>query len=140
MGEKAFKEGFEPLEEGDYLVRMNRVELTPCNNGRMVKASFQVVNGDAKNRLIFDSFLVEHTNEKAEKIGKDRLSNYLKAIGVEGGLDDIGHDYTRLEEYLETPFIAAVKVEEGGRQYTAKDGTTRTAKASNKVKSFKKRG
>lgn len=135
---KQFTEGFEPLPEGDYLVRMNRVTFEPCRNGKMVKAGFQVVNGDYAKRLVFENFLVEHSNPKAEQIGKERLEKYLGAIGVEGGLDAIGHDYNKLEEYLETPFIASLKIE-GEREYTAKDGSTQTASATNKIKSFKKR-
>lgn len=133
------KEGFEPIPEGDYLVRMNRVELKPCSGGKMVSAGFQVVGGDFKNRLVFDNFLVEHNSEKAEKIGKERLGKYLEAIGVEGGLDGIGHDYSQLENYLESPFIATLKVE-GEREYTdKKSGETKTAQAANRIKSFKKR-
>jgi hypothetical protein len=132
------KGDFTPVEEGDYLLRMNRVELAPCNNGKMVKASFQVVNGDYKNRLIFENFLVEHTSEKAEKIGKERLSKYLQAVGVEGGLEGIGHDFTQLSGYTELPFIGTVKIEPEST-YTAKDGSERTAKARNGIKSFKKR-
>ena len=137
--EKTFTNGeFEPLEPGDYLVRMNRVEIAPCKGGRMVKAGFQVVNGDAKGRLVFDSFLVEHTSEKAEQIGKERIGKYLEAIGVEGGLEGIGHDYNQLSDYLESPFIATLKTEEA-RTYTAADGSEKTAKAQNKIKAFKKR-
>ena len=136
---KQFVDGvFEPLEDGDYLMRMNRVEIRPCNGGKMVSAGFQVVNGDAKGRLVFDNFLVEHTSEKAEQIGQERLGKYLEAIGIEGGLEGIGHDYSQLGDYLESPFIATLKTE-GERTYTAKDGSEKTAKAQNKVKAFKKR-
>lgn len=129
---------FTPLEDGDYLMRMNRVEVRPCKGGSMVSAGFQVVSGDAKGRLVFDNFLVEHTSAKAEEIGRERLGKYLEAIGVEGGLDGIAHEYTQLTDYLESPFIATLKTE-GERTYTAKDGSTATAKASNKIKGFKKR-
>lgn len=136
---KTFTEGeFTPLEDGDYLVRMNRVSLSPCKGGQMVKAGFQVVNGDAKGRLVFENFLVEHSSAKAEEIGRERVGKYLEAIGVEGGLDAIAHDYSKLSEYTEIPFIATLKTEEA-RDYTAADGSTKTAKASNKIKGFKKR-
>lgn len=137
---KQFVDGvFEPLEDGDYLMRMNRVTIKPCKGGKMVSAGFQVVNGDAKGRLVFDNFLIEHTSDKAQQIGQERLGKYLEAVGVEGGLEGIGHDYTRLEgEYTELPFIATLKTE-GERTYTAADGSEKTAKASNKIKAFKKR-
>jgi len=132
------KGDFKPVPEADYMVRMNRVEEKPCKNGKMVKASFQIVNGDHKNRLIFQNFLVEHTNPKAVEIGMDQLNKYLKAVGLENGLEDIGHDRTQLETYTEIPFIAHVK-ETAPQEYTAKDGSTKTAKAGNKIVGFSKR-
>ena len=146
---KQFTKGeFLPLPDGDYLMRMQletkkgepaikEVE-TSKKNGKMVKCSFQIMSGDHKGRLIFDQFLVEHENPKAAEIGNDRLSNYLKAVGVEGGLEGIGHDRTQLEDYAEMPFIGTLKTEEA-REYTATDGTTKTAKAKNKVTAFKAR-
>ena len=143
MGEAATTEGFtkgefQPLEEGDYLLRMNRFEIKECKGGRMVSVGFQVVNGDAKGRLVFDNFLVEHTSDKAQEIGQERLGNYLKSVGVDGGVDGIAHDYNKIEDYLELPFIGTLKIEDE-REYTAKDGSTKTAKAQNKIKAFKKR-
>ena len=39
----------------------------------MVNVSFQVADGDFKNRLIWDSFLISHPNAKAAGIGLQRL-------------------------------------------------------------------
>lgn len=139
MGE--FKKGFEPLSEGDYLVRMTSYEEvdTKAGNGRNLKATFQVVNGDAKNRLIFENFLVEHTNPEAEEIGNDRLDKYLKAVGAENGLESLGNDRTKIGEYLEMPFIATVDIEDA-REYQDKvTGETKLSKAKNRIKSFKAR-
>ena len=129
---------FTPLEDGDFLLRMNRVEIAPCKGGKMVRAGFQVVNGDAKGRLVFDNFLIEHTSDKAQEIGQERLGKFLEAVGVEGGLEGIKHDYNKLVDYTELPFVGTLKTEEA-REYTAKDGSIKTAKAQNKIKAFKKR-
>lgn len=137
---KEFTKGeFKPITAGDYLLRMTRVEeVDTRNGGRMVKATFQVVNGDAKNRLIFESFLTQHGNPTAEKIGKERLSKFLQAVGENGGLEGIGNDTTQLENYLELPFIGSVKIE-AGSEYTDKDGNLRMSKDRNKITSFKSR-
>ena len=138
---KTFTKGdFIPVPSGDYLVRMTNVEevTTRKGDGKMVKAAFQIVNGDHKNRLIFETFLVEHPKEIVQKIGNERLSKYLEAVGVKGGLEGIGHDRTRLEDYLELPFIASLKIEEGS-EYVAQDGSTKTSKDRNKISSFKSR-
>ena len=136
-----FEKGtFEPLPESDYLVRMTRYEEKPTKKGNGVGAfvTFQVVKGDYKNRLIFDYFLVEHENPKAQEIGLERLNNYLKAVGVSGGMDELGDDRTQISDYLELPFIGSTIIEEGS-EYTNKEGNVVMGKAKNKIKSFKSR-
>lgn len=111
---KEIKKGFEPLPEGTYLVRMNRVEEKTTKTGKGVKleAGFQVIDGDYKNRLIFHNFLIEHENPEAANIGGEQLDQYLKAVGVMEGRDGIGYDNSRVSEYLETPLKVNVKIQE----------------------------
>lgn len=129
------KPEFQPLEAGDYLVRMNRYteDATKNGKGRMISAGFEVVSGEAKGRLIFHNFLVQHSNPKAQEIGTQQLDNYLKAVG--SSLDDINSDTTLLEQWTEIPFIAKVDVKEP-EEYKAADGTTKTSKARNVIKKF----
>jgi len=132
------KPEFQPLEPGDYMVRMTSKGLQekPTKNGAgtLISAGFEVVNGDNKGRLIFHNFLVEHTNPKAQEIGTQQLDNYLKAVNA-GGLEGINYDRSVLEQWTEIPFIAAVGVEEP-KEYKAADGTTKTSKARNVIKKF----
>jgi len=133
------KKPFEVLAEGDYLVRMSRItEVVSKAGNPMLKISYQVVKkvGDtaeneskAKNRLIFENFLTEHKNPKVAEITRDRLGNYLKAVGVENGLEGIGDDFSKLDDYLELPFIAVVGISPGTNGYAD----------SNKIKAFKRR-
>lgn len=134
------KKSYDPIPENEYLLRATRFEETKTKNGKgtMVKAGFEVVNGDHKGRLVFENFLVEHTSPMAQKIGIERLENYLKAVGVDDGLEGLGHDRTQLADYTEIPFIAKVVIEEGS-EYTAADGSTRMGKDRNKIVSFKAR-
>ena len=133
------KKEFQPLPEGDYLVRMSRItEVVSKAGNPMLKISYQVVKkvGDtaenesrAKNRLIFENFITEHSNPKVAEITNDRLDKYLKAVGVEAGLDGIDNDFSKLDDYLELPFIAVVAIQAGNNGY----------KDSNKIKAFKRR-
>jgi len=138
-----FKKGepFKPLEEGDYLVRMTNCELLPTKKGgKMVKACFQVVKGktDAdKNRLVFENFVVEHESKRVVEISNKRLDFYLKAVGEPDGIEGIAHDYSRLSNYLETPFIATLKVKEGNEY--VKDGKTIKGNDHNTIFAFKAR-
>lgn len=124
------KKSFEPLPAGDYLVRMNRItEKTSKKGNQMLSVGYQVVDGDNKDRLIFEHLLLDHANPKVGEITADRVNKYLQAIGVEGGLETIGHDFSQLSNYLEIPFVASVKVEPG------KDGWA----DSNKIAKFSRR-
>mgnify|MGYP003146280605 CR=1 FL=1 len=130
------KPSFQPLEAGDYLVRMNRFTEKATKNGKgvLISAGFEVVSGDSKGRLVFHNFLVEHTNPKAQEIGNQQLDEYLLAVGA-GGMEGINHDRTILEQWTEIPFIAALNVEDAS-EYTAADGTTKMGKARNNIKKF----
>lgn len=133
------KTEFQPIPEGQYLVRMSRCSQEPTKNGHpAIKVSYQVIKkvGDSddnesktKNRLIFETGLTEHKNPKVAEITRDRMGRYLQAIGVDSGLDAIGGDLSKLSDYLETPFLADIGIEEGTNGY----------KPTNKVKKFSKR-
>lgn len=129
------KVDFSPLEAGEYLMRMQRIsEVTSKAGNPMIKASFQVikrVGGEAdekgvKNRLIFENFVMEHTNPIVGEIARERLGKYAEAIGI---TEDLDGDFSVLGDYLETPFIGKVKIKEGNNGYPD----------SNSITSFKSR-
>lgn len=100
----------------------------------MLTVSYEVVkrvgtDDEGKKRLIFDNLILEHKNPKVEEITTSKVDKYLKAVGVEGGFSEIGNDFSRLSEYTELPFIAAVGIQEGNNGYPA----------SNKIKAYKRR-
>ncbi len=134
--ESTEKPSFQPLEVGDYLVRLNRFEEKKTKNGKgvLISAGFEVVSGESKGRLVFHNFLVEHTNPKAQEIGNNQLDDYLKAVGA-GGLEGINNDRTLLEQWTEIPFIAVLNIEEAST-YTAADGTMKQSKPRNNIKKF----
>lgn len=140
MSNAMMKNEFLPLEAGDFNLRMNRIVEEPTKNGAgiMIKAGFEVINGDSKGRLVFHNFLVEHTSAKAAEIGNKQLNDFLKAVGVTNGMEDLGEDRSLLSEYLELPFIGSLGVEEA-REYNAADGSVKIAKARNNIKKFIKR-
>lgn len=107
------KKTYDPLPDGEYLVKLDRVSEKPTKNGAgsFVSASFKVQEGDFKERLIFHNFLITHTNPKAAEIGKEQLSKCLKAMGVNGGFDAIGNDASQVENYIGNDLILNVGVE-----------------------------
>jgi len=130
---------FSPLESGEYLVRMNRITPTKTKTGvDMLKVGYQVIKkvGDtdeneskSKNRLIFENILVGHPSETVKEIVEDRIDRYLKAVGESNGLKGIGHDLSKLSDFLDLPFKAKVGIQEGTNGYSD----------SNKITSFAKR-
>ena len=100
--ESGEKKSYSPLPDDSYTVSLNRVgeKSTKAGNGTMVNVSFQVSDGEFKNRLIWDSFLISHPNAKAAGIGLQRLDSMLKSIGVHGGFEALGNDSTQLEQFI----------------------------------------
>ena len=140
MSNAETKTGFAPLENGDYLIRMNRIEeKTSAKGGKYLSAGFEVINGDNKGRLIFHNFMTEHTNPVVIDIGKQQLSKYLLAVGVENGLEGIGEDLTRVEEYTELPFVATLDIQKGNEYVDRITGKKKMGKDRNVIKSFRKR-
>lgn len=116
--QKVQSSSFEPLPEGDYLVRMQDLKEGKSKKGDvMLTAKFQVISGPegiegAKNRVIFENFLLTHQNDKVVEIARGKLDKYAKAIGINDGLEGLGEDIGQLEKYLETPFIATLGTKE----------------------------
>ena len=132
------KNDFQPLPAGEYMVRMNRITPKTTSKGDpALSIGFQVIQkvGDSenesksKNRLIFEYLVTDHDNAKVVEITNEKIDKLLKAVGEPKGLAGIEYDLTRLSQFLEVPFIAKVKIEQGTNGY----------KDSNKITSFKKR-
>ena len=134
-----FVEGeFKNLADGEYLVRMNRITKKTTKKGDpMLSVGYQVIKkvGDeeneskSKNRLIFENFITDHSNPKVLEITQDRLGSYLKAVGVENGIEGIDHDYSKLWDFTDLPFKAKVGIQKGNNGY----------KDTNKILAFSKR-
>lgn len=105
---------YDPLADDNYTVSLNRVgeKSTKAGNGTIIDVSFQVTDGDFKNRLIWDSFLISHPNPKAAGIGLQRLDKMLKSIGVYGGFESLGNDSSQLEQFIGKELVVSTEIEE----------------------------
>jgi hypothetical protein len=128
---------YEPIPAGDYTLRMNRFDKKATKNGKgtMISAGFEIVKGEYKGRLVFHNFLVDHESAKAKEIGNKQLDQYLKAVGVNDGLEGINYDDSQLEEWTEIPFTGILSVKES-ETYKAADGSTKLSKPRNEIKKF----
>tara|TARA_Y100000816_G_scaffold182776_1_gene132346 strand:+ start:2052 stop:2468 length:417 start_codon:yes stop_codon:yes gene_type:complete len=107
------KKSYEPIPDDSYTVSLNRIreKSTKAGNGTLIDVSFQVTDGDFKNRLVWDSFLISHPNAKAAGIGLQRLDSMLKSMGVHGGFEALGNDSSQLEQFVGKEFIINTAVE-----------------------------
>lgn len=132
------KKVYEPVPVGDYLVSMNRIEeKATSKGGKMLRTSFKIEEGDYENRLIFESFLIEGSPRGVE-VSLDRLNKYLQALGVAAGLDGIGNDLSKLDNFTGSKFIAGLKIKQDN-EYVNKAGITVNPSPRNAVASFKAR-
>jgi len=133
------KKKFEPIPEGEYVVTLDKAEKEPFKNGSGDKLSlvFKVAKGDHKDRLLFHDLPIKHKSPKAEKFGRKGADILLKAMGVEGGIDEVGEDMTSLADYVGDQVIAAVGIEKG-TEYP-KDGKMVMGNDRNKIVVFKTR-
>jgi hypothetical protein len=133
------KKGFEPLPEGEYLMRLVQCDIKDTKNGgKMASCRYEVAKGDHKKKLVFDNYVFQHEKDIVVEIARRSIDSYLKAVGEEDGLETLGEDFTQLEDYLELPFVAEI-VHKEAKSYVNKNGETVPARIEAKIKSFKAR-
>lgn len=141
MSNEQPKKEFKPLPEGDYLMILEKFEekATRKGDGVMLNAVYQVVTpGENKGKKVFANYLVEHPSEKAVEIATNKINSFLKAVGVENGLDDLGHDRTRLEDFTNEKFVATLGIKEA-EEYTDYQGNQKVSKPRNIIKKYSAR-
>lgn len=77
-------EGFTPIPAGTYLAAIvdSDVKQTKAGTGYYLQATWRVLDGQHKGRLIFDRINVRNANQVAEQIGQKQLSGLCHAVGV----------------------------------------------------------
>ena len=83
--------GFEPLPAGKYLVVITDSEMKPTKsgNGHYLELTFQVIEGEYKNRLLWARLNLENPNELAVQIARGELSAICRAVGVMAPKDSV---------------------------------------------------
>ena len=76
--------GFEPLPAGDYVAAIVQSEMkaTKAGDGQYLQLNWQVLEGEYKNRIVFDRLNLHNRNETAVKIAQGTLSAICRAVGV----------------------------------------------------------
>ena len=122
------KRGYEPIPKGQYLASLGRIEevTTKDGTGTYLNASFEILEGEFKKRLVFHKFHIENKSSKCQEIGVDQLDKFLKCAGERDGLAGIDWDTARVEGFIGKPLAINVGMVEAEGEYAAR----------NKVSSF----
>lgn len=73
-----------PIPAGKYLAAIADSEMKPTKsgNGAYLKLSFQILDGPAKNRLLWARLNLDNPNDTARRIALAELSAICRAVGV----------------------------------------------------------
>ena len=102
---------FSPLPVGNYTVVITTSEMKPTKtgNGQYLQLTLQVVEGEYKNRLIFDRLNISNANEVAQQIAQKALSSICRAVGVMHPKDS--------EELHDKPFSVKIGIRPASGEY-----------------------
>ena len=75
---------FSPIPTGEYtaVITASDMKDTKSGSGKYLQLTYQIVDGEYKNRLIFENINLINRNEVAVKIAQKTLSSICHAVGV----------------------------------------------------------
>ena len=78
------QQSFAPIPAGSYVAQITESEIKPTKNGtgQMMNLTFEVLDGQYKNRKVFGRINVVNQSAEAERIGQSQLSALCHATGV----------------------------------------------------------
>jgi hypothetical protein len=82
---------FEPIPAGKYLAVITESEMkqTKAGTGSYLELTFQVIEGDFKNRVLWARLNLDNPNATAVQIARAELSAICRAVGVLAPKDSV---------------------------------------------------
>ena len=82
---------FDPVPAGKYVAAIIASEMKPtkAGTGQFLELTFQVLEGDYKNRLLWTRLNLDNPNATAVQIARAELSAICRAIGVMAPNDSV---------------------------------------------------
>ena len=113
-----------PLPAGDYLAHITDSDVQPLKsgNGKGLKLTFEVIDGQYKGRKVWENLNIQHTSEDTQRIAQSQLSALCHAVNVIKLMDTAALHFK--------PVRINVTVREAVGQY----------KASNNIKGYEAAG
>jgi hypothetical protein len=113
-----------PLPAGTYLAHITESDIRDLSsgNGKGLKLTFEVIDGQFKGRKVWENLNIQHTNEDTQRISQSQLSALCHAVNVIKLLDTAALHFK--------PVRINVTVREAQGQY----------KASNNIRGYESAG
>ena len=75
---------FDPIPAGKYLAVITDSEMKPTKsgNGSYLELSFQIIEGEHQNRLLWARLNLDNPNQTAVQIARGELSSICRAVGL----------------------------------------------------------
>ena len=82
---------FEPIPAGKYLAVITNSEMKPtkAGTGSYLELTFQIIDGEYKNRLLWARLNLDNPNATAVQIARAELSAICRAVGVMAPKDSV---------------------------------------------------
>jgi hypothetical protein len=111
--------GFDPIPAGQYKAIVTEADavVPKSGDGSMIKMKLQIVEGEHKDRLLFENLCVEHSKQKVAEIAQARLRQYCEAMNL-SVLNDT-------EQLLNKPVLVTIKVTPPRDGFDAGNSVTR---------------
>jgi len=95
---------FDPLPAGKYLAAITATEMKPtkAGDGSYLQLEFTILEGEYKERKVWDRLCLNHPNAQTVKIARGNLSALCRAVGVMQPKDSV--------ELHNLPLVITVKV------------------------------
>lgn len=102
------KDDRELLPDGEYAMQVieSDVVATKSGNGQLLKLTYEVIEGNAARRKLWDQINIAHQSAEAQEIGQRQLKRLCGAIGITGPVSDS-------EQLHFKPFRGTVATEPG---------------------------
>jgi hypothetical protein len=73
-----------PIPAGTYLAQVIESDIKDLasGNGKGMKLTFEIIDGQYKGRRIWENLNIQHTNEDSQRIAQSQLSALCHAVGV----------------------------------------------------------
>jgi hypothetical protein len=82
---------FDLLPAGKYTAEIFDATVGPIasRRGQAISLTWQITEGDYARRLVFQSILIQHESEQAQRIGRANFKDVTAACGVTGSITDL---------------------------------------------------